>query len=172
MKDIKELRKITGLSQSKFAEKYGISVRTLQQWEQGISKPIDALVGLIEKDISSTSNLRFLHKPKNNNIWKICIKDPFINCERIYPIQQNRVKALVDDLSSDKQTIKIIIFGSSVTNRCHMGSDIDIYVETENKDVRTKGVYDFEYDLWSNYSSDDRLKKEIYDKGVVVYERN
>ena len=36
---IRELRKETGLSQSKFSAKFGIPVRTLQQWEQGISAP-------------------------------------------------------------------------------------------------------------------------------------
>lgn len=36
---IKELRKSTGLSQSKFAAKFDIPVRTLQQWEQGKSEP-------------------------------------------------------------------------------------------------------------------------------------
>ncbi len=41
---IKELRKKTGLSQSKFSAKFGIPVRTLQQWEQGISAPPEYLV--------------------------------------------------------------------------------------------------------------------------------
>jgi putative transcriptional regulator len=36
---IRELRKNTGLSQSKFSAKFGIPVRTLQQWEQGASAP-------------------------------------------------------------------------------------------------------------------------------------
>ncbi|MBE5906096.1 MAG: helix-turn-helix domain-containing protein [Lachnospiraceae bacterium] len=36
---IKELRKTMGLSQAKFAEKFDIPVRTLQQWEQGRSEP-------------------------------------------------------------------------------------------------------------------------------------
>ncbi|MBR4341425.1 MAG: helix-turn-helix domain-containing protein [Lachnospiraceae bacterium] len=36
---IKELRKKTELSQSKFSAQFGITVRTLQQWEQGISAP-------------------------------------------------------------------------------------------------------------------------------------
>lgn len=35
MVDIKELRRITGLSQSQFAEKYHIKLDTLQNWEQG-----------------------------------------------------------------------------------------------------------------------------------------
>lgn len=36
---IKELRLHTGLSQRKFAEKFHISVRTLQRWEQKVSQP-------------------------------------------------------------------------------------------------------------------------------------
>lgn len=35
MKSVKELREITGLSQSKFADLYSINVRTLQSWECG-----------------------------------------------------------------------------------------------------------------------------------------
>jgi len=34
---IQELRKLTGLSQSKFAKEYHISVHTLRRWEQGVS---------------------------------------------------------------------------------------------------------------------------------------
>ena len=36
---IKELRKSMGLSQTQFADKFDIPVRTLQQWEQGRSEP-------------------------------------------------------------------------------------------------------------------------------------
>ena len=44
---IKELRKKTGLSQSKFSAKFGIPVRTRQQWEQGISEPPEYLVRMM-----------------------------------------------------------------------------------------------------------------------------
>ena len=44
---IKALRKKTGLSQSKFSAKFEIPVRTLQQWEQGISAPPDYLVRMM-----------------------------------------------------------------------------------------------------------------------------
>lgn len=37
--DIKEIRVCEGLSQNAFAEKYGIPVRTLQEWEQNRSQP-------------------------------------------------------------------------------------------------------------------------------------
>jgi DNA-binding transcriptional regulator YiaG len=45
---IKELRSLTQLSQSKFANAVGIPVRTIQQWEQGERKPPEYVVTLIE----------------------------------------------------------------------------------------------------------------------------
>ncbi len=45
---IQELRAKTGLSQSKFAERYGIPVRTLQEWEQGKRKPPGYVLELLE----------------------------------------------------------------------------------------------------------------------------
>lgn len=50
---IKELRERTGLSQSKFANKYGIPVRTLQGWEAGKRVPdyvIRLLARCVEED--------------------------------------------------------------------------------------------------------------------------
>ncbi len=44
---IKQLRNSTGLSQSKFSAKFGIPVRTLQQWEQGISAPPEYLIRMM-----------------------------------------------------------------------------------------------------------------------------
>ena len=48
---IKELRKITGLSQAQFAEKFHIPVGTLAHWEQGIRKPPDYVIYMITKII-------------------------------------------------------------------------------------------------------------------------
>jgi DNA-binding transcriptional regulator YiaG len=45
---IKELRSLTQLSQSKFANAVGIPVRTIQQWEQGERVPPEYVVKLIE----------------------------------------------------------------------------------------------------------------------------
>lgn len=44
MLSIFELRKLTGLSQGKFAKKYHIALNTLHNWEQGISKPPEHFV--------------------------------------------------------------------------------------------------------------------------------
>lgn len=53
LKTIKELRESLGLSQSKFAEKFYLSVRTLQNWEQGYRETPEYVIKLIEKIIES-----------------------------------------------------------------------------------------------------------------------
>lgn len=45
---VKEVRGKTGLSQSKFAEKYHIPAKTIRDWEQGRREPPDYLVELLE----------------------------------------------------------------------------------------------------------------------------
>lgn len=44
---IKQLRESTGLSQSKFAEKFHIPIGTLQHWEQGVRKPPEYVMYMI-----------------------------------------------------------------------------------------------------------------------------
>jgi putative transcriptional regulator len=46
--EIVALRKKSGLSQSKFAQKHGIKCATLQQWEQGRRKPSGTSMQLLE----------------------------------------------------------------------------------------------------------------------------
>ena len=46
---IQELRKKTGLSQSKFAEYFGLPLRTVQEWEQGRRKPPEYIPKLLER---------------------------------------------------------------------------------------------------------------------------
>lgn len=55
--NIKELREMTGLSQSEFASKYKIQKRTLQNWEQGISKAPEYFINLLSKDILKTNDI-------------------------------------------------------------------------------------------------------------------
>ena len=46
---VKELRRLTGLSQSKFASYFGIPVRTLQEWEQERKSPPDYVIAMMER---------------------------------------------------------------------------------------------------------------------------
>ena len=49
---VKELRNKTGLSQSKFAEKYKINLWTLMNWEQGKGEPLQVVVHLLTRIIT------------------------------------------------------------------------------------------------------------------------
>lgn len=48
---VQELRKRTGLSQSKFAEKYGIPIGTLQNWEHGRRTPPEYVLTLLQRSL-------------------------------------------------------------------------------------------------------------------------
>lgn len=120
-------------------------------------------------NINKISNLRYKYKKKNILSWKICIDKPFLNINKIYPIQQRKVRQLIDDISANNNINRIIIFGSSVNDRCRIGSDVDVYVETDSENIILNDTYDFAYDLFTNQSVDDKFKNEIINKGVVVY---
>ena len=47
--NIKELRKLTGLSQEKFSSLYGIPKRTIENWETGKRNPPDYVINLLER---------------------------------------------------------------------------------------------------------------------------
>lgn len=47
--DIKTIRLSTKLSQSQFADKFGIPVGTLSHWEQGVRKPPEYVISMIKK---------------------------------------------------------------------------------------------------------------------------
>lgn len=58
---VRTLRASLELSQSQFAERYGLPLRTVQNWEQGRRTKPDAsgavLIGLIERDPNAMANL-------------------------------------------------------------------------------------------------------------------
>lgn len=51
--DVQGIREQAGLSQAEFASRFGFSLRTLQQWEQGRARPdnaVRAYLTVIERD--------------------------------------------------------------------------------------------------------------------------
>ena len=90
------------------------------------------------------------------------------NLEWIHPLNRSRVKELGEYLVARGST-KIVVFGSSVTSRCHVDSDVDIYAEVEKRE-RVERYFDFPYDLWTNHDVDERLPEEITRTGVIVYD--
>ena len=54
---ILELRQKTGLSQSQFAKRFHLNVRTVQTWEQGTRKTPDYVIWLIARVIELEETL-------------------------------------------------------------------------------------------------------------------
>jgi putative transcriptional regulator len=57
--DVHAIREKSGLSQSQFAERYGFNPRTLQDWEQGRSRPdsaVRAYLTVIDRNPSAVEN--------------------------------------------------------------------------------------------------------------------
>ena len=54
---IMELRKSMHISQSRFAEYFGLPLRTLQEWEQERHSPPPYLIGLLERIVELERNL-------------------------------------------------------------------------------------------------------------------
>lgn len=46
---VKEIRALSGLSQSKFAKQYNISINTLQAWEGGRRTPPEHTLAMLER---------------------------------------------------------------------------------------------------------------------------
>lgn len=105
-------------------------------------------------------------------MWLLCTDKPFKNAQLIYPTQQKDVSKIVESAKADKNVRKVIIFGSSVSNRCNPWSDIDVYYDIEEKKRLPFCDSRNPLDRWTNYSVDDELLEEILSTGVTVYERD
>lgn len=194
---IKELRAQTGLSQSAFAKKYNIPLRTLQQWEQGRSAPPAYVVGMLQDRVQRPeggandyavqrseggANDYVVQRPdagandyvaalrlKEKQNWKSLSDLYFKNIERIHPLQRQKVAAVLSEIEHNQAVKKVYVFGSSVNNSCHVGSDLDLYFEMSANENPIKNSYPFEIDALNNFNVDARLLGEIMKKGVVVY---
>lgn len=158
----------TGLTQEAFAMKYGIPVRTLQEWEQGRSTPPDYVLNLFRKDLIDEfdfDKLKILPKTK----FKVITKR-FLNADRIHPIMQKDVLSIIEDLKKDSNVVRITIFGSSVTSFVKSESDIDIYIELKENKFVERTLIDHSADYWTNYTVTEQMLKEIKTKGVIIYE--
>lgn len=141
---VADLRRETKLSQRQFAELFGIPVRTLQQWEQGKSAPPAYVLSMMERLLPRSSwrrgerhAARHVIPPRTS--WRVCVDRPFDQCHRVYPTQQRKVRELIDDIARDDAVESIAVFGSSVTECCHRGSDVDVYVEMASDRNRDGG---------------------------------
>lgn len=126
--------------------------------------------------LSSYIFLKFFHIIKKMEKTKFInttnYKD-FLNPNSIYPAAQRRVEKLIDSIRDNPNVLKVYIFGSSLTRRWTIYSDLDFYLvlKEDQKKILQKPLT-FEYDMITNFNVDtDFLEKRILNKGELVYER-
>lgn len=101
------------------------------------------------------------------------------NLDMINKLKINQVEKCIEAVKNYPKIKRLIIFGSSVTDKCDEESDLDICFDVTGS---TKGVEmyhllkdigkacDYNYDYLTYSKTNGRIKKEIDEKGVVVYE--
>ena len=103
--------------------------------------------------------------------FKQVIDRPFLGIEHVHPLQQRKVRELVDHFSENPDIKRVILFGSSVEENCNIDSDIDIYIESACYDNLLKKAFHFPIDRITPDMLSESLRKEIKRHGVVIYER-
>ena len=113
------MRKRLGLSQSQFADRFGLSIRTVQQWEQGRAEPdqparvLLALINYAPDDMHELINGVFsalrahrLNQEATKTIVGFELLARQLENQKIYPGSQvtikSRPKALVSEPNSDR----------------------------------------------------------------------
>lgn len=64
----KEMRAATGMSQQQFANYFNISVRTLQEWEQGRKNPDESRLELMEYKLRNEGLLKRAERPQSEEM--------------------------------------------------------------------------------------------------------
>lgn len=110
--------------------------------------------------------------------FPIVVKSDCRNIRHIYPLKQKAVAEIYDAMREHKEVRRIIIFGSSVTGRCHIGSDLDICIDADVSDgmkiyelqKEVGAICDWNCDIIMYSNMGNRLKEIIRREGVVIYE--
>ena len=111
--------------------------------------------------------------------FPIVIESNCQNISRIYPLKQRQVDAL-HNMAADFDIVrKIYIFGSSVTPKCNIDSDLDICIDADTSDgmkvfdlqKAVGDICDWNCDILMYSNIGSVLKNTIDKEGVVIYEQ-
>ncbi len=100
------------------------------------------------------------------------------NICRIYPLKQRQVSDIYQAAKAFPEIKRILIFGSSVTPRCRIDSDLDICIDETSGDG--KKIFDMQKAMGdiSGWNCDivmfgnlgEKMKETVVKEGVVIYE--
>lgn len=110
--------------------------------------------------------------------FPVVVRTDCKNIHRIYPLKQRTVAKIYEVALNHKVIRKIYIFGSSVTGRCNIDSDLDICIDADTSDgmkiyhmqKEVGEICDWNCDIVMYSNIGERLKKTIQEEGVVIYE--
>lgn len=112
--------------------------------------------------------------PEQKNYWdfEVLPNVNFKNCNRIHPLKQLELQKLIDASAYDKGIDAIVVFGSATQFRCNSKSDIDMVIfRNDNKKYYPDAFDATTSELDVFFEVGDRLKKILYEYGVIVYRR-
>lgn len=98
----------------------------------------------------------------------------FHNMEYIHPLKQLDIYYILEAWKKDDNIRRVVVFGSTVSDRCHSGSDIDLYVQLDDNTHVPRLPYEqiiSEVDLLVQVKETDAIWNAIMRDGIVVYER-
>ena len=110
--------------------------------------------------------------------FPVTVKTECKNIDRIYPLKQSQVAKIYSQAGHFPIIRRIIVFGSSVTPRCHIDSDLDICVDADTSDgmkifEMQKAIgdaCDWNCDIVMYADTGSSLKETVNREGVVIYE--
>lgn len=101
------------------------------------------------------------------------------NLNRIYPLKQKTASAIYGIVSRYPEVKRATVFGSSVTAKCHIDSDMDICIDVDQADgarmfsleKEIGDSCDWNCDILIYHLLGNSMKKTIDQEGVNIYER-
>ena len=110
--------------------------------------------------------------------FPVTIQTDCPNIERIYPLKQRQVSEISKCAKQFDVVKRIIIFGSSVTPRCNVDSDLDICVDADTSDgmkvyeveKAIGDICDWNCDIIIFSNVGQSLRTTVQNEGVVIYE--
>lgn len=110
--------------------------------------------------------------------FPVTIRTKCPNIDRIYPLKQKQVSEIFDRARQFEIIRKITVFGSSVTPKCTIDSDLDLCIDADISDglqifemQKAFGeVCDWNCDILMYPNIGEALRETIQKEGVVIYE--
>lgn len=96
--ELKEIRKKLKLSQEKFGEKVGVSLRTVQNWESGVNE-VPKMLEILINEFNKNKNTNSVHS--NNEI-----ADIEIDLRYTIEVQKDLIKSLKKELQEKPNEFK------------------------------------------------------------------